>query len=256
MVACVGEAWSESSYRDFSHKQAAHWRRWTDGLCLPLTVSIHGLEELSQQKCCITDKDHCQNFIKTVPMDVLLGARSTSSFWGHFIFLRKGLNVSIQFSSIQFYLYSAKSMKLSQGALESPVLEPPWSRHKHKDKEQGARNSSILTGSNLSISVMSHHSTLSCWTEHKRNENFVARCAWGKIVVWLSISNSFLARFSAVCKCLFFLASKAGYSPHCNYVPCKLINLNVNTATLANLMHIHKGLNIHEQMSDQTLSEP
>lgn len=56
---------------------------------------------------------------------------------------------------------------------------------------------------------------------------------------------------------LFFpLSSKAGYSPHCNYVPCKLINLSVNTATLAALMHIHEGLHIHEQMSDQTLSEP
>ena len=33
--------------------------------------------------------------------------------------------VDFLFNSIQFYLYSAKTIQLSQGALQSPGLEPP-----------------------------------------------------------------------------------------------------------------------------------
>src|SRR4029434_4815178 len=41
------------------------------------------------------------------------------------------------FNSIQFHLYSTKTMKLSQGALQSPGPEPPESKHNDvRGKEQ------------------------------------------------------------------------------------------------------------------------
>ena len=36
----------------------------------------------------------------------------------------------MMFNSIQLYLYSTKTIKLSSGALQSPEHEPPWSKHK------------------------------------------------------------------------------------------------------------------------------
>src|SRR4029434_5034192 len=46
-----------------------------------------------------------------------------------------GTDPWIPFNSVQFYLYSTKTIQLSQGALQSPEPEPPWrtkAKHTHK----------------------------------------------------------------------------------------------------------------------------
>ena len=69
-----------------------------------------------------------------------------SYFWSQLVAVIGGLVNNIQFNSIQFYLYSAITIKLSQGTLQSPGPKPPL---KQAQRWQRQGKHSLLTGRNL-----------------------------------------------------------------------------------------------------------
>src|SRR4029434_10814064 len=63
----------------------------------------------------------------------------------------------IQFNSIQFYLYSAKTIQLSQGALQSPVPGPPYSEH---NGDRGKKKTPCYRNQEETLSRTTAHSNI------------------------------------------------------------------------------------------------